>query len=89
MFPRAFDGSRTAWAMGPRAAPAVIGEAAQARALWGLLAWSTRTPGVNGMIAGPSADYDAIDGLRDAGGRLRAAAVTLVRANRALHLTAR
>jgi hypothetical protein len=87
--PRAFDGTRTAWAMGPRAAPAVIGEAAQARAVWGLLAWGTRTPGVSGVIAGPSADYDAIDGLRDAGGRLRAAAVTLVRANRALHATAR
>ncbi len=87
--PRAFDGTRLAYAMGPRAAPAVIGKAAQSRALFALLAWGTRTSGVNGVIAGPSADYDAINGLRDAGGRLRAAAVMLTRANRALHRTAR
>lgn len=87
--PRAADGTRMAYAMGPRSAPAVIGEAAQARALFALLAWATRTNGVIGVIAGPSADYDVINGLRDAGGRLRAAATMLTRANRALHATAR
>ncbi len=87
--PRALGGTRTTWAIGPRSAPAVLGDGAQARAVWGVLAWASRTQTVSGVIVGPAADYGAISGLRDAGGRLRAAAATLTRATRALHATAR
>ena len=86
---RSDDSTRVAWLLGPRAAPAVTGQGAQARALWGTLAWATRTPGIAGMIVGPAADYERITGLRDALGRLRAAGRTYIRASRALHATLR
>ena len=87
--PPPFDGARLVWALGPRGAPLATGEGSQARALWGLLAWGTRTAGVTGLIAGPTADYARVDGLRDAGGRPRAAQATLVRSSRGLHASAR
>lgn len=86
---RTADPARVAWALGPRTAPLALGEGAQALALWGMLSWATRSPGVSGAIAGPSADYETITGLRDAGGRIRPAGRTMTRASRALHATAR
>jgi hypothetical protein len=87
--PRATDGVRATWVLGPRTAPAAAGEAAQARALYGVIAWATRTPGVAGVLAGPTADYATVAGLRDAGGRSRAAQGTLIRAARAIQQSAR
>ncbi|MBI3789583.1 MAG: hypothetical protein HY275_01730 [Gemmatimonadetes bacterium] len=87
--PRGGDGTRLAWALGPRTAPALVGEWAQARAVWGTLAWGTRTPGLAGLIVGPTADYATVSGLRDAGDRPRAAQLMLVRAVRALQASAR
>lgn len=64
--------------------PQLHGEQAQARALWGTLAWATTLERVDGVIVLDAGDYDRVMGLRAANGRLRTAARTVARAAAAL-----
>jgi hypothetical protein len=64
--------------------PAAHGEGAQQLAIWGMLAWATSHGAIKGAIVADAADYNAITGLRAANGRLRPAAIAVMRAAREL-----
>jgi hypothetical protein len=68
------------WIFAAGETPATHGERNQARALWGTLAWATSRAGVRGLIVRSAGDYDAINGIRAPGGRLRPVADVLRRA---------
>ena len=72
------------WVTLAAANPWVHGEGAQDRAVWGVLAWASARPAVEGVLVGDPADYDTRRGLRGPGGRLRPATASLKRAIRAL-----
>lgn len=76
------------WVFSAGAFPVTHGEASQARALWGTLAWATSHDSVKGLIVESAGDYDALTGLRAPGGRLRPALATLERAVAAMAETA-
>ena len=68
------------WVFAAGEAPATHGERNQARALWGTLAWGTSRARIRGVLVRASADYDAINGIRAPGGRLRPVADVFRRA---------
>lgn len=76
--------SKEHWVFAAGAYPSVFGEASQARAVWGALAWATSHARVRGVIVESAGDYDAITGLRAPGGRLRIAVGSVQRARRVL-----
>ncbi|MEW5914898.1 MAG: hypothetical protein AB1762_00765 [Gemmatimonadota bacterium] len=59
------------WVFSAGETPATHGERNQARALWGTLAWATSRARVNGLLVRAAGDYDAVNGVRAPGGRLR------------------
>lgn len=65
------------WVLEAGGFPMAHGDASQARALWGALAWATSRSAVKGLIVYEASDYTAPLGLRAAGGRLRVAATTV------------
>ncbi len=69
--------------------PWTMGEQAQDRGIWGVLAWASARPTIDGVIVGDAGDYDTRRGLRGPGGRLRLAYTSLRRAIRGLDDTAR
>ncbi|HEX7122977.1 MAG TPA: hypothetical protein VF178_11445 [Gemmatimonadaceae bacterium] len=77
-------GEKPHWIMARGAYPRLWGERNQERALWGMLAWSTRQPLVRGFVVDGAGDYESWTGLRAPGGRLRLAVDMLARARRAL-----
>ncbi len=72
--------AREHWILEAGGFPAVHGELSQARALWGILAWSTNHPAIRGVIAFEAGDYATRLGLQTPSGRTRPAAATLRRA---------
>jgi hypothetical protein len=65
------------WVLEAGGFPLAHGERAQARALWGTLAWASARPAVRGVIVYEASDYRAPLGLRAATGRLRPATLTV------------
>src|SRR5919199_1260310 len=76
------------WVLDAGGLPLAHGEQSQERALWGIVAWATSRPEIRGLIADGAGDYGAIVGLRAPDGRLRPAALALLRAERALEESA-
>lgn len=68
------------WIFAAGETPATHGERNQARALWGTLAWATSRARIRGVLVRSAGDYDAINGIRAPGGRLRPVADVLRRA---------
>ncbi len=79
---RLSQGNREHWVLEAGAFPVVHGEASQARALWGALAWSSSQPLVRGFVVYQSSDYGSLTGLRTAAGRIRPAALRVAEAVR-------
>jgi hypothetical protein len=77
------------WVFSASGYPDVYGEANQARAIWGTLAWATSQPRVRALIVNGAGDYDTLVGLRAPGGRLRPVVASIDRARRALEEAAR
>lgn len=75
------------WVFAAGGFPAAHGEASQAQAVWGALAWATSRPGVRGLIVADAADYEAVLGVRSAAGRVRPVALSVARARRGLRET--
>lgn len=69
------------WVFAAGEAPNTHGERNQARALWGTLAWATSRPRIRGVLVQSAGDYDASNGLRAPGGRLRPVADVFRRAH--------
>jgi hypothetical protein len=69
---------RELWVLEAGGLPLTHGSEAQARAIWGTLAWSTRHSAVKGVIVYEAGDYGESFGLRTPSGRLRPA-VMMVR----------
>lgn len=74
------DSRKEQWVFSARAFPRAFGERNQERAIWGMLAWATSQPRVRAIILDGAGDYDALDGLRDPGGRLRPVVASVARA---------
>ncbi|HEX4935639.1 MAG TPA: hypothetical protein VFV33_20805, partial [Gemmatimonadaceae bacterium] len=72
------------WVFSARGFPQTFGEGNQERGLWGVVAWATTQAKVRAVIIDGAGDYDALDGLRAPGGRLRPAATAVARAGEAL-----
>jgi len=72
------------WVLLTAGFPWTMGELAQDRGIWGVLAWASARPTIGGVIVGDAGDYDTRRGLRGPGGRLRLAYTSLRRAIRAL-----
>lgn len=72
------------WVFATGGFPLAHGEQAQERAIWSALAWSTARPAVKGLVVYEAGDYAQSRGLRAPNGRLRSAAIALMRALRAL-----
>ena len=77
------------WVMLAAGYPWTQGEQAQDRGIWGVLAWASARPTINGVVVGDAGDYDTRRGLRGPGGRLRPANASLKRAIRGLAEAAR
>jgi hypothetical protein len=76
------------WVFAAGGLPLAHGEKSQERALSGVLAWATGRAEIRGLIANGAGDYGAIVGLRAPNGRLRPAALAVLRAQRSLQETA-
>jgi hypothetical protein len=72
------------WILAVGGYPAAHGEDAQQLAIWGTLTWATGRAAIKGVIVTSAADYDDITGLRAANGRLRPAAIAVMRAAKEL-----
>jgi hypothetical protein len=72
------------WVFAAAGYPRTFGERSQEQAIWGTLAWATSQARVFGAIVEGAGDYDALNGLRAPGGRLRPATFAVERARRAL-----
>ena len=81
---RATRSPKEHWVWSAGSYPAVHGEHAQDRALWGVLAWATSRTAIRGVLVAEAGDYDTTIGLRAATRRLRPATATVARAIRAL-----
>ena len=68
------------WILAASGYPVAHGEEAQQLAIWGSLAWGTSRGVIKGVMVGDAADYDDITGLRAPSGRLRPAAIAVMRA---------
>jgi hypothetical protein len=76
------------WVFTAGGLPLAHGERSQERALTGVLAWATGRAEIRGLIANGAGDYGSIVGLRAPNGRLRPAALAVLRAQRSLQETA-
>src|SRR5918999_193125 len=76
------------WVFSAGGLPLAHGEQSQENALLGVLAWATGRAEIRGLIANGAGDYGAIVGLRAPDGRLRPAALAVLRAQRSLQETA-
>lgn len=74
------DTRKSHWVFAAGGFPMSHGERSQTAAVWGTLAWATRQPSVHGVIVDGAGDYEAMTGLRAAGGRLRPTASLVARA---------
>src|ERR687896_746263 len=72
------------WVFTAGGLPLAHGEKSQERALAGVLAWATGRGEIRGLIANGAGDYGSIVGLRAPNGRLRPAALAVLRAKRQL-----
>jgi len=72
------------WVFSAGGLPLAHGEQSQELALSGILAWATSRGEIRGLIANGAGDYGAMVGLRAPNGRLRPAALAMLRAQRGL-----
>jgi hypothetical protein len=70
------------WVFAAGGYPAAHGEDAQQLAIWAAVAWGSSRATVKGVIVTDADDYNTITGLRAANGRLRPAALVVMRATR-------
>lgn len=68
--------------------PIAHGEASQAMALHGVLAWATAQPAIVGIVVTEAGDYDSQSGMRSPDGRFRRALQEVTRAMRSEHESA-
>ncbi|MEO5587994.1 MAG: hypothetical protein ABIS03_00305, partial [Gemmatimonadaceae bacterium] len=76
------------WVTAAGGYPVAHGEASQALALWGVLAWATTQPQIKGLVVTEAGDYDVLRGLRTASGKYRSAVDIVMRAEKGLRETA-
>jgi len=76
------------WVFATGGFPAAHGEQSQALAIWAAVAWGTRHSAIKGLVIADAADYEQQIGLRAASGRLRPAAVAVIRATHQLRAAA-
>jgi hypothetical protein len=76
------------WVFNVGGLPLAHGEKSQERAISGVIAWATRRGEIRGVIANGAGDYGSIVGLRAPNGRLRPAALAVLRAKQGLEETA-
>jgi hypothetical protein len=76
------------WVFNVGGLPLAHGEQSQEQAISGVLAWATGRGEIHGLIANGAGDYGSIVGLRSPNGRLRPAALAVLRAKRGLEETA-
>lgn len=76
--------SRPIWVFGVGVNPRLFGEMNQGYAIWGVLAWATTQPRIQGVVVDGAGDYDALLGMRAPDGRLRSAVATIGQARRSL-----
>jgi hypothetical protein len=81
---RASQPPKEHWVLATGGYPAAHGESSQQLAIWGTLAWATSRGAIKGAIITDAGDYNDITGLRAATGRLRPAALAVVRAAKEL-----
>jgi hypothetical protein len=72
------------WVFATGGFPLAHGEASQAQAIWGILAWATAHPVIKGLVVYEAGDYGQSRGLRAPSGRLRDATIYVMGAMRAL-----
>ncbi|MFN2566073.1 MAG: hypothetical protein ABR499_13840 [Gemmatimonadaceae bacterium] len=72
------------WVFSAGGLPLAHGEESQERALTGIMSWATSRGVIRGLIVNGAGDYGAIVGLRAPNGRLRPAALAVLRAKRGL-----
>jgi hypothetical protein len=77
---RAMPPLKEHWVLTASGYPVAHGEESQQLAIWGSLAWGTSRGIIKGVIVADAADYDDITGLRAPSGRLRPAAIAVMRA---------
>lgn len=75
------------WVFSAGGYPVTHGEASQALALWGVLAWATTQSPIKGLIVTEAGDYDVMRGLLTAAGRQRTAVSTVIQADKGLKET--
>jgi hypothetical protein len=80
---------KPAWVFAAGGYPLAHGEKNQELSLWGVLAWATTQQQIKGLIVTEAGDYDALRGLRAAGGRLRSSSRAVTRAEAGLKETSR
>lgn len=71
---------REYWIFATGDTPGTHGERNQARALWGTIAWASSRSRIRGLLVRSAADYDAVNGIRAPGGRVRPVGDVLRRA---------
>jgi hypothetical protein len=76
------------WVWSAGGFPVTHGERSQTFALRGVIAWATTQPAIKGIVITEAGDYDAQQGLRSPGGRLRPAALDVARSIAAIKETA-
>ena len=76
------------WVFNTGGRPLAPGEQSHARAVSGVLAWAAGRAEIRGLIVNGAGDYGSIVGLRTPTGRLRPAAVAVLRGKRALEESA-
>ncbi len=82
---RAFpDRPKPHWVFAAGGYPVAHGEASQALALWGVLAWATTQVPIKGLVVTEAGDYDVLRGLRTASGKYRSAVGVVQRASKGL-----
>ncbi len=86
---RATPPKKEQWVFATGGYPLAYGERSQRDAVWEVLAWATDHPSIKGLIVYEAGDYRQARGLRAPNGRLRPAAIAVMKAIQQLHESAR
>lgn len=86
---RAMPPKKEHWVFAAGGYPLSYGELSQQRVIWQSLAWATDHPAIKGLVVFEAGDYGQSRGLRAPNGRLRMAAVAVMKAISGLRESAR
>lgn len=86
---RATPSTKEHWVFGTGGYPLAYGERSQEQAVWEVMAWATDHPIIKGLVVYEAGDYGQSRGLRAPNGRLRPAALAVMRAIGQLRESAR